>query len=109
MTSALPAASAVASSADASNTPIGSFDLLATGGGHNPGGGFAWGFNGFYSAAGDISRVDITIASNDFVTFDDLRFSAGSSSTPVPEAGTLVMLASGLAGLLGRRRKTASF
>lgn len=87
---------------DSSNNLINSFNLGGTGVGH---GGTVWGFNGFFSDAVDIARVDLAIDAGDAMSFDNFRFA--SASVPEPSAATVGLLF-GLFGVAGFRvgRKT---
>lgn len=86
---------------DIANNLLGTFDIFSTGGGHGP---FSYGFNGYISDTPNIARMDISIAGNDAVWFDNVQYSYGQTSS-VPEPATLSLFTLGLASLLGMRRK----
>jgi hypothetical protein len=66
----------------------------------------ALGYLAISGIAGSIDTLQITSASN-FWLMDDFQYhDAGSGPPPVPEPTTLVLLGSGVVGLLARRRRT---
>ena len=52
--------------------------------------------------------IDAQVNVNRFVGFDDLRFGGTVAPAAVPEPGTLLLLGSGAAGLLARRKRRQS-
>ena len=62
---------------DSSNALLGTFDLLATGGGH----GGQYGFNGFASALSNIKKATIVVNGADFVGFDNVQWSVPGGNT----------------------------
>ena len=75
----------------ASNQLLGQFELVYP----HP---TEWQFVGFTSSLADIARIDIAMASNDRVTFDDFQF-----TTPVPEPAIWVLAMAGICLLATRR------
>jgi hypothetical protein len=70
-------------------------------------------FVGFTDSGHLISSIEINTASTssplgDFVGVDDVRYvNAGQSTAPVPEPTSLLLLGTGIAGLVARRRRQA--
>jgi len=67
-------------------------------------------FVGFTDAGASISSVTINTTSTDYpsgdyVGVDDVRYVSGASSSTVPEPGSLILMASGLAALALLRRR----
>jgi hypothetical protein len=83
---------------DAHGASLGSFNLFDQVGD----GSFKYLFFGVVSDT-PIAALRVSVGALDYVTFDDLRF-----SNPVPEPGTLLLLASGGSVLMARRRKNRS-
>lgn len=66
---------------DTGHDILATFDLLESGTGNGPA---VYGFNGYFSDAADIARVEITIEPSDAVWFDNVQFGAGAVSA-VPD------------------------
>ena len=81
---------------DSSKNLLGEYDLLNDGSGYGP---EIYGFNGFISDNEDISRIELSIDSEDAVWFDNFQYN------PVPIPSSIVLLFSGIMGLASLRKK----
>lgn len=85
---------------DSTGTLLDTYDLLATGGGHDAS---TWGFNGFTSDIANISRIEVSPSSRNFITHDNLQFGSNPSVIPAPGAAVLALIGLGLVNWLKRR------